>query len=277
MSELDYVKALLLGAIQGATEFLPISSSGHLALTQRWLGLDPGSGQMLLFDLLTHCGTLIAVFVVFRRQATRFAVRLLCESSGSWSGGRHAWRITLLAAVATVPTGVIGWRFKETFESAFDKPVWIGACLLVTGGLLAVLVTLRRGRRGWRDFRWWEAALIGTAQALAILPGISRSGSTICVACYCGWRRRWAAEFSFLVAVPAIVGAGILKINDTFDLPGGPFSAVAWGPVIAGSALSLVVGVLALRLLLNIVRRARLHYFALYCWALGAFVLARAL
>lgn len=277
MSELDYLTALLLGAIQGATEFLPISSSGHLALTQRWLGLNPSGAQMLLFDLLAHIGTLIAVFVVFRRQAAGFAVRLMRESNGSWSGRRHAWHVALLAIIATVPTALIGWRFRKTFESAFDKPVWIGTCLLVTGALLAVLVTLRRGRRGWKDFRWWEAALIGTAQALAILPGISRSGSTICVASYCGWRRRWAAEFSFLIAVPAIVGGGILKINDTFDLSGGSFTAIAWGPAIAGSALSLLVGVFALKLLLKAVRRASLHYFALYCWALGAFVLAKAL
>ncbi len=277
MSELDYLTALLLGAIQGATEFLPISSSGHLALTQRWLGLNPGDAQMLLFDLLAHFGTLIAVFVVFRRQAAGFVARLLRESSRSWSGPRHAWHVALLAIIATVPTAVIGWRFRETFESAFDKPVWIGGCLLVTGGLLAVLVTLRRGRRGWKDFRWWEAALIGTAQALAILPGISRSGSTICVASYCGWRRRWAAEFSFLIAVPAIVGGSILKLSDTFDLPDEPFTAIAWGPAIAGSALSLLVGVFALKLLLKAVRRASLHYFALYCWALGAFVLAKTL
>lgn len=277
MSELDYLTALLLGAIQGATEFLPISSSGHLALIQRWLGLNPSDAQMLLFDILAHFGTLIAVFVVFRRQAAGFVLRLLRESSRSWSGGRHAWHVALLAAIATVPTAIIGWQFKETFESAFDKPVWIGACLLVTGGLLAILVLVRRGRRGLKDFRWWEAALIGTAQALAILPGISRSGSTICMASYCGWRRRWAAEFSFLIAVPAIVGGGILKINDTFDLSDGSFTAIAWGPAIVGSALSLLVGVFALKLLLRVVRRARLHYFALYCWALGTFVLARAL
>ncbi len=273
MSELDYLTAILLGAIQGLTEFLPISSSGHLALTQRWLSLKPDSTQMLLFDLLAHCGTLIAVIIVFAAPAGRFARRLVRESRGSWSQKRYAWRIVLLAVAATVPTVVIGLAFRGTFEAAFDKPVWIGICLIVTGSLLAVLVGLRRGRRGWKDYNWWEAALVGVAQAMAILPGISRSGSTICVAAYFGWRRRWAAQFSFLIAVPAIIGGTVLKIKDALYLPTQQLAAEATGPVIVGSLVSLVVGVFALKLLLNMVQRAKLHYFALYCWIVGAVVL----
>ena len=274
MSELNYLAAILLGAIQGLTEFLPISSSGHLALTQRWLSLEPDSTQMLLFDLLAHCGTLIAVAIVFVAPAKRFARRLIRESSGSWARNRHAWRIVLLAVAATVPTAVIGLAFRDTFEAAFDKPVWIGICLIVTGSLLAVLAGLRRGRRGWKDYHWWEAALIGLAQGMAILPGISRSGATICVAAYCGWRRRWAAQFSFLIAVPAIIGGTLLKIKDALDLPAQQLAAVPTGPVIIGSLVSLVVGVFALKLLLDMVQRAKLHYFALYCWLVGILVVS---
>jgi len=115
--------------------------------------------------------------------------------------------------------------------------------------------------------------LVGLAQALAILPGISRSGSTICVASYFGWRRRWAAEFSFLIAVPAIVGGTVFKVTDTLALPAEQFARIPWGPVVVGGVVSLVVGVLALKLLLRAVRRAKLHYFALYCWAMGVVVL----
>ncbi len=291
MTELNYLKAMLLGAIQGITEFLPISSSGHLALTQRWLGLDPGGTQMLLFDVVAHTGTLAAVAIVFRRQAKSYVVWLFRESRGFGSGKLYAWRIALLAAVATLPTAAIGWQFRDTFQAAFNRPVWIAAGLLVTGVLLALLVLFPRGRRGWKDFRLWEVILIGTAQALAIWPGISRSGATICAACYCGWRRRWSAEFSFLIAVPAILGVTALKINDAFgwvpclrehalSIPPlhGPASVampptVAWGPVIAGGAVSLLVGVCALNVLLGAVRRAKLHYFAIYCWALAALVL----
>jgi undecaprenyl-diphosphatase len=260
----------LLGVIQGLTEFLPVSSSAHLALAQRSLDFDPAGTEMLLFDVLAHCGTLIAVAVVFRQAAKRYLYRLVRESRGSWSGRRHAWRIALLAAIATVPTAGIGLALKDEFEAAFDKPAWIGICLIATGCMLAVLARLRRGRRGWKDFRWWEAALIGAAQALAILPGVSRSGATICFASYCGWRRRWAAQFSFLIAVPAIVGGTLLKIKDTLDLPGEPLGTVASGPVIVGSIVSLLVGVVALKILLRAVYGAKLHYFAPYCWLGGA-------
>ncbi len=276
MTGLDYFNAALLGAIQGLAEFLPISSSGHLALTQRMMGLDPAGGEMLLFDVLAHLGTLIAVLIVFWRSATRFARRLTRELGGHVTGRRNACRVALLGIVATIPTGAIGLGFKDKFEAAFDNPTTIGVCLLITGVLLAVLVKAQRGRRGWKDYRWWEAALVGIAQGMAILPGISRSGATICMASYCGWRRRWAAEFSFLIAVPAIAGGTLLKITDTLDLPSEVLQSVAWGPILFGSAISLVIGIFALKILLDAVRRAKLHYFAAYCWLVGLMVLTMA-
>lgn len=270
MSEFDYFQGIVLGVIQGLTEFLPISSSGHLALTQRWLGLDADSPPMLLFDVLAHVGTLIAVGIVFARSARRFLVRLGQESSHAANGPRYAWSVVGLAVAATVPTAAIGLTFQSSFEAAFADPRRIGLCLLVTGAMLAALKMVRRGRRGWKSYRWWEAALIGIAQALAIFPGISRSGSTICFALYFGWRRRWAAEFSFLIAVPAIIGATALKIKDTIIMPVEHAAAMPWGAMVTGSIVSLVVGVLALRLLLTAVRRAKLHYFAGYCFVLAA-------
>jgi len=277
LSDLGYIAAVLLGVIQGLTEFLPISSSGHLALTQDWLDLQPDSPPMLLFDILAHMGTLIAVFVVFARPGTRFLGRLIRESSPSWTGKRHGWRIVILAVAATIPTGVIGLAFKDTFEAAFANTVSIGAGLIVTGTLLGVLAKVPRGRRGWSRFGWLEAVLIGTAQAMAILPGISRSGSTICVAAYMGWRRRWAAEFSFLIALPAIAGGTVLKMADTYALPSDELARIPWGPVVVGSVMSLFAGILALNLLLGAVRRAKLHYFAPYCWVIGLIVLLSSL
>lgn len=282
MNELGYLDSILLGVLQGLTEFLPISSSAHLALTQRWFGLDPDTPALLLFDVLVHIGTLIAVLIVFRRPIARFAqavVRNLQNTPSTrppqphLARGKAASRILWLTVVASVPTAVIGLAFKDMFESAFDKPIWIGICLLITGFMLAGLAWLPRGRRGWRDFRWWQAALVGVAQAGAILPGISRSGATISAASYLGLRRRWAAEFSFLIAAPAIVGGTLLKLGDTLALPSEQFDVIPWGPLVLGSLASLVVGVMALELLLAAVRRAKLHYFAPYCWALGLIVL----
>lgn len=273
MTELDYSHAILLGLIQAITEFLPISSSGHLALTQRLLRFNANSPQMLLFDVATHVGTLVAVLLVFRCQIARFARRLRAESGSSWGGDRVAWRIVMLGVCASVPTAWIGLQFKEHFEAAFEKPVWISAGLSVTGTLLMLTVLVPRGRVGWKRFSWLGAALVGVGQGLAILPGVSRSGTTICVASFFGLRRRWAAQFSFLIAIPAIIGAAAIKLKDTLELPPDQLADMPWGPILAGTAVAIVAGYLALTALLYVVRRAKLHYFALYCWLLAAVVL----
>lgn len=273
MTQLGYVDAIVLGIIQGLTEFLPISSSGHLALTQRLFDLDAHSPEMLLFNVIAHIGTLIAVVIVFARPGRRFVRKIVQEVTGNYRGRRNAWRIMGLAMIATVPTALIGLYFKDTFEAAFGRPPWIGMGLIVTGILLGVTGTVPRGSRGWRKFYMWQALLVGLAQSLAILPGISRSGSTICTAMFFGLRRRWAGEFSFLIAMPAIAGATLLKMRDTLQLPEATFEALHWGPLWVGGAISLVVGVFALRLLLASLRRAKLHYFAPYCLILGVAVL----
>ncbi len=274
MSELDHWQALFLGALQGLTEFLPVSSSGHLALAQRWLGLDPHSTSMLLFDVLAHVGTLLAVAIVFGRQFQRFVRRLARELGRPGKGQRrYACRIALLAGAATIPTAVIGLTFKAHFEAAFGKPAWIGTGLVLTGTLLAMLTRISRGKRGWKDFRWWQAVLVGVAQGIALLPGVSRSGLTICTAVFCGLRRRWAAEFSFLVAVPAILAATTLKLHDTWRLPPEELAATPWSCLAVGGIVSMIIGVLALRILLHAVHRAKLHYFSLYCWLLGGLIL----
>lgn len=269
MSVLSYGEAILLGAVQGLAEFLPISSSGHLALLQHHMNLDASGATMLLFDVLSHVATLLATLIVFFVPLRRFVVRLVAETSPSWTRPRYAWRIALLGAAATVPTGVIGLTLKDRLEAVFGMPRWIGVCLIVTAALLILLAFVPRGRRGWKRFTWWQAVVVGLAQGGAILPGISRSGTTICVASYLGLRRLWAAEFSFLIAAPAILGATLLQARDTFRLPPEQLRSIPWGPVMAGGAVALVVGVVALLLLLGAVRRAKLHYFSIYCFIVG--------
>jgi len=277
MSELTYAKSLLLGAVQGLTEFLPVSSSAHLALAQDWMRLEPDSLPMHVFDGIVHLGTTIAVFIVFAQSFREYALRLIAELRPSWPHRRYALRIAFLGMAASIPTAIIGLAFQKEFEREFGDPFWSGAGLLITGALLLVTVWVPRGRRGWRTFTWWQAAIVGTAQGVSISPGISRSGATICAAAMCGLRRRWAAEFSFFIATPAILGATAIKLKEALAEHASEAAVIAWWPTFAGGVVSIVVGVTSLRLLLSAVRRAKLHYFTVYCWLLGGLVVANVL
>ena len=269
MTELDYLKACLLGLIQGLTEFLPVSSSGHLVIIEKMFHLSGDSPQMLLFVAAVHVGTLAAVLVVFRRPLADFVRRLGAELKPSFEGRRIAMIVAGLAVIACVPTGAMYLIFRNQFEDAFDSPATAAAGLFVTGMVLFGVGRAPRSRRGWRRFGWWRAALVGLAQGCAIMPGISRSGSTICVAMFLGIKRRWAAEFSFLIAAPAIAGAALLGILKVLSLTGDQSSAVPWGPILAGSLVAFMTGVVSLRILLVLVVRNRIHVFCYYCWAVA--------
>lgn len=273
MSDLTHAEAMLLGAIQGLAEFLPVSSSGHLVVTQNLLGLDASSPQLLLFDVVTHFATLLAVLIVFRGELAKFARRLAHERSHLPPAKHFAHRVLALTLISAFATATVALPLKDKFERAVEHTWIVGVALLVTGVLLALLKIAGRGHTGWRAFPWWGAVLVGIAQAVAVLPGISRSGATICVARFLGLRREWAAQFSFLIAAPAIAGGTVIQLLETLKLPADALPPDAWSPVLTGSAAALVVGVGALRLLLGAVRRAKLHWFALYCWAVGAAVL----
>lgn len=277
MSELTYLRAVVLGMVQGLTEFLPVSSSAHLAFAQRWMGLQADSRSMFLFDALSHVGTLVSVAVVFRKSMGRFATQFLRECSVQWTGHRNAWRIALLGIAASIPTAAIGLGFKEQLEADFGRPRWIGAELALTGMLLSAMAFLPRGRRGLKAFKWWQAALVGTAQGLAIVPGISRSGATICTAAFFGLRRRWAAEFSFFIAFPAILGGTGIQFKDILAQNGAAAAQLPWGPILAGSIISLLIGIVSLKLLVKAVLGAKLHYFSYYCWIVGALVIVNVL
>ncbi len=261
---MSYLHAIVLGIIQGLTEFLPISSSGHLAVLQNWLGYEPESPEMMAFNVVSHLGTLAAAAVVFRRPL----VKLLASR-------RHAVRILGLCVAPTVITAVIGLSFSSYFKSIFGQTRLIGGAFIVTGVVLFVAGRAPRPRKGWKQFTILAASLVGLAQALAIVPGLSRSGLTICAATLLGLRRRWAAEFSFLIAAPAILGATILELKDLFDVvPANKLPGLA-GPLTVGGVVAFGVGLLALLLLLRVVQRAKLHWFSYYLWPLGLYVLLR--
>jgi undecaprenyl-diphosphatase len=272
VNDLGYLEALLLGVLQGATEFLPVSSSGHLAITEHLLGIAANSPHMLLFNVVAHVGTLVAVAWVFRLHIVRFVQRLWLESCAR-TYDRPVCGMLWHGIVATLITAGIGIPFQDTFEQAFGSLSKIGWFLVLTGLMLAGTRFAPRGRRGLRQLRWYHGVAVGLAQACAIFPGVSRSGATICMATFVGFRRRWAAEFSFLIAAPAILGGTGKKMLDTMALSPGELEGIPLGPIAVGGIISLLVGVVALRMLLTAVKRGQLHYYAVYCLALGAIVL----
>lgn len=271
MSELAaWLQALILGIVQGLTEFLPVSSSGHLVLFSTWLG-DAffAQEQPLLFVLALHVGTLLPV-LYFYRENLREIVMSPWDGPGPGETGLMRWlfdhdarRMAVLVILGTVPTGLIGVLFKDHFETLFSDPKRVAMALLVTG----VLLMATRGREGTDDpslLNVKTALLIGLAQGLAITPGISRSGTTIAVALFLGFHRELAARFSFLLSIPAICGAVVLELKDGVDMAGTDWAAVG-----VGFASSMVVGYLALVMLVALVKRGGLHHFAWYLWPVG--------
>ena len=270
---MNTLEAVILGVVQGLTEFLPVSSSGHLVLFQNLFGLQEPE---LLFDICLHVGTLVAVLVVFHREILEILTALVqfpgrLKSAGSIRNllaGDESIRMALLIVVGSIPTAVIGLLFKEITDQLFGSLTIVGCMLLVTGTLLWLTRRIRSSGRPIRDTTLKNALVIGIVQGLAILPGISRSGSTISTALFLGVDRKVAGRYSFLLSIPAIVGALALSL-DTPEL----HTTIPIGTILAGSVISAVVGWIALVILLRVVDRGQLHRFAPYCWLVGVVTL----
>ena len=264
--DLTYISAIIMGIIQGLTEFLPVSSSGHLVMFQHLLGIDPETSEMILFDLAVHVGTVASIFYYYRKSVSKFACGLLrdipqLKSPATALHKSTAWRFAALAFAATFGTGIIYVIAKKTIEDAFGSPNFVAACWYVTAIVLIITDRKHKTTRKLRNFTLLCGLAVGLAQGLAMLPGISRSGSTICACLLLGLNRRWAGEFSFLIGVIAIVGATLVEGIKFFSQEN---AALPWGPVIAGSLVSAIVGFMALSLLLWAVRKAKLKIFAIY-------------
>lgn len=250
-----------LGLLQGLTEFLPVSSSGHLVLAQSLL---PGFQQPgVLFDVLLHGGTLLSVLVYFRRDIYGLLKCLLP------AGDPYSRRLLGYLVAGTVPTAAIGLLFREPLQALFHQPRAAAAMLLVTGALLWLSEVLARPRDGLSRLGVPRAVAIGVVQGLAIVPGISRSGSTIAAATLLGIRGEDAARFSFLLSIPAVLGAVVLELGDALGEVSVPVFSYA-----AGVAAAFLAGLWAIRFLMMVLRRGRFRWFAVYCWALGLGYLA---
>ncbi len=266
------LEAIFLGILQGLTEFLPISSSGHLVLAQQFLGLKE---PLVFFDVMLHVGTLAAVLVVYREAIGKLVVSgvsTLADTQfwrkpGSTFNTSPELKFIWLILIGTIPTGVIAVLFKTELESFFHEVRLVSIMLILTGVILQ-LPRLRKQDMEGSDastgsLKTWHALLIGVVQGCAITPGISRSGTTISLALFLGIPAKTAAEYSFLLSIPAILGAVVLKIRDVGD------TTIPLHILGAGMLASFIVGYIALRFLLVVLNRGKFSLFSYYCIALG--------
>ncbi len=263
---MSLLQAIVLGALQGATEFLPVSSSGHLVLVPWILGWPSGD---IVFGAAVHLGTLLAVLVYFREDLWRMVaawVDTLRRRRIADPYGRLAW----LVVVGTVPAALAGYFLEGWFERMFSTPLLVAILLLGTGAILALSERRRpREPKGAHEGSWTDAVLVGLAQAAAIAPGISRSGSTMAAGMLRGIRREEAARFSFLLSLPIIAGAGLLEVVKA--LSKGQGAGLVLGAV--GGVVAAITGFVAIRSLLRYLRTGSLQPFAYYCWAFGGLCL----
>ena len=263
--------AVLLGLIQGVAEFLPISSSGHLAIAEHLLGQAGAAEIPDFFDVLLHLGTLVAVFAAYWQDIRDMVVEFF---GGVGDLVRRttptpvppARRLILLIIVGTLPLFAV-LPVKDLVEGLGDNMYFVAGALLVTGCLLFASDRVRKGRKTERTAALVDVLLVGVAQAVATCPGISRSGTTITAGCFVGFERKFAVRFSFLLSIPAILGANILSLKDALE------AQVPWEEVpvyLAGVLVSAEVGYACIRLLKMIAEKGRFGFFAYYCWLAGA-------
>lgn len=246
-------QGILLGLVQGLTEFLPISSSGHLVLAEAFVGFKP---EGVLFEVVVHVATLLSVFIAYRPRIAEVVTGLV-------AGQATAWRYAGLIALASVPAAVAGLLWKDYFEATFHSPLDLGWQFLFTAAVLWSTKWASDRVRG-AAIDWSRSILIGVAQAIAIIPAISRSGTTIAAALWTGVAPAAAAEFSFLMSIVVIAGTGVLEFR---HVPPG-VNLFAPG-VIAAFVAALLSGIVAIKFLVALLRSARFHLFAPYCAILG--------
>ena len=269
---MTYLSSFLLGLVQGLAEFLPISSSGHLSIAQNLLGLNTEIPEF--FDVLLHLGTLVAVFVAYWRDICDMVAELI-HGVGDLVHGTTprqvppARRLILLIIVGTLPLFILLPIHKQV-QALSNNMVFIGAALVVTGFLLFACDLVRKGKKTERTATIADVLVVGLGQAIATLPGISRSGMTITTGCFMGFERKFAVRFSFLLSIPAVLGANILSLKDALD------TGIIWAEVpmyVVGVITAAVVGYACIRLLRLVAEKGRFGAFAYYCGAVGLLTL----
>jgi undecaprenyl-diphosphatase len=265
-----FLQAIVLGIIQGLTEFLPISSSGHLVIFQDQLGLKE---SQLTLDILLHMGTLAAVIICYRQDIKQLLKALFSLLAPGAVKVEARWRRLLgLIVISTVPTSILGLIIGSKMEWVYASPLFAASMLLITGTFLKLTDIKKipqRAHKNVEKISILDSLLVGTAQGISVLPGISRSGSTISAGLFLGFSREEAVRYSFLVAIPATAAAQIWSMRDNLAVTPGEWPAYA-----VGTAVAFLVGYAALKKLISITVSGKLHLFSYYCWGVGALVLA---
>ncbi len=273
------INAVILGIVQGITEFLPISSSGHLVIFQEIFGMTDIEETNLLFDVLLHFGTLISIIVVYYKDICylikEFFKMLFDIGKGKFNINKSPYqRLLILIILATIPTAVLGLLFKDFAEKMFSSIRIVGISLIITGFLLWLTNKLKQGKKDERNTKYSNALAIGLFQSIAITPGISRSGSTIVGGLFLGFNKEFAIKFSFLISIPAVLGALILHIPDLISLINhGQVLTFQLIQYIIGMITAAVVGILSIKFLINLLNKGKFYLFSFYCWLVGVGVI----
>ncbi len=268
---MDILSAIVLGVVQGLTEFLPVSSSGHLVIFHEIFGMNDLEESHLLFDTMLHVGTIVSILLVYRKDIVELIIAFFEMILDAFKGKFDVKtspekRMVWLLIIGTIPAVIIGLIFKDIFEMMFKSIRLVGFTLLFTGFLLLLTNRIAKGSKNEKTTSYSNALFIGLFQSLAIIPGISRSGSTIVGGLLNGLKKEFAIKFSFLMSIPAILGAAVLQIP---DISKRSFDSASIFPYIIGTIMAAVVGFFAIKFLIKLLEKGKFYIFSYYCWTVG--------
>lgn len=254
---MSFIEAIFLGIVQGFSEFLPISSSGHLVLFQKIFGIEEGA---LSFDIALHLATLVAVMAVYWKKIIEMIRRPFSK-------------LPVYIVLGTIPIGILGLLFNDMIESYFESGATLGVGFIFTGIILMYVDTIGKKTRSFSELTVKDPLIIGTAQAVAMLPAVSRSGMTISSALALGIERKTAADFSFLLSIPAILAAVVMDLYKMLKSGENALASIGSGPVVIGMLFAAISGFIAVKVMLRLINNKKLRYFSYYLWVIGGLVL----
>lgn len=263
-------EAIVLGICQGISEFLPISSSGHLVLLQSLFGITDNN---VLFTVMLHFGSLASIVIFFHKDIYNMLVEFFSMLAEIFTGkgfniNNQYRKLNMLIIVGSIPTAILGVLFQDFFEGLYSSVISVAIALIITGCILIISEKMASGKKSIKRFKYIDAIIIGILQGFAITPGISRSGSTIVGGLLLGLNKELATKFSFFLALPCIFGATLLKVGDAVSA-----QVTISGSMIIGTIVSTVVGLFAIKFLITLLKKGKLYYFSYYLWTLGTAII----